>query len=347
MISAQDHQLGGEEEERQQPDHRGERVVGRAGVLDGALDVDRAAGLQHPPAHAGEDRAGQQLAPAEPGLGQQLERQQEHAHVEQQRHGQHAEAPDAGQVGQQAGDAAGRQRADQRQADHPQQQHRLDAPLGERGPADHRHVPHVVERVLGGIDHLEPAPQRHPDADHDGDHRAGDRPDRQLVTDDGDLVGGRLLQVLLQVGVALEHEAEDRGQRQQQREQREEREVRHQGGQVAGAVIAELAHHRQREGHRRPLPLPGVEPAQQRRGRATLGGRRQWHVGGLHHHQRCLPAIDVRPLRGVTAVAQGTDGHRGEGGERHEGGERAAVARLGRGALLRSRCASFGHGQRP
>jgi hypothetical protein len=68
----------------------------------------------------------------------------------------------------------------------------------------------------------------------------------------------------LQLLVALEHEAEDGGQRQQQRKDREEGVVRDQRREPAGTVVGELPAYRQRERDGGVAPLPFVDDATER-----------------------------------------------------------------------------------
>src|SRR5947208_1718754 len=62
----------------------------------------------------------------------------------------------------------------------------------------------------------------------------------------------------------MQHETEDRRQRQQQREDGEDRVVGDQGGEVARSVLTELLEDCERERQPRTTLLRAVEPSQQR-----------------------------------------------------------------------------------
>ena len=69
----------------------------------------------------------------------------------------------------------------------------------------------------------------------------------ELVTDDRERREGGVEHLVLELGVALEDEAEDRRGQQQQREDRDEGVVGHRRREVVALVVEELVEDRERE----------------------------------------------------------------------------------------------------
>ena len=75
----------------------------------------------------------------------------------------------------------------------------------------------------------------------------------------GRLRSADLVDSVLPVGMALQHEPEHGGEHKQQRKDREDRVVGDERGKVAGLVLAELLDHRERKRQPPVRPLPAVE----------------------------------------------------------------------------------------
>ena len=85
----------------------------------------------------------------------------------------------------------------------------------------------------------------------------------QLRADHRELAERGVEHLVLEGGVAAQHDVQHGDQHQQQREQRGETVVGDQRGQVAGLVVAELLPHRDREGQPGPVLLGLVHPVDQ------------------------------------------------------------------------------------
>ena len=83
--------------------------------------------------------------------------------------------------------------------------------------------------------------------------------DAQVVADDRKLREKRVADLALQAGVAAEDVAEHRGRDEQERKQREECVVRHDGREIAAAVVGVLALDGDGEGQRRMPLLKAIE----------------------------------------------------------------------------------------
>lgn len=107
-----------------------------------------------------------------------------------------------------------------------------------------RHFGHIVERHLQHVEGAHAGPQ--------GNQQTSDqhqcvalelaRLGLQLLAHERNAVPCRVDDRLLQVRVALQHEAQHGGEHQEQREHGEEAEVRHERGVAPGAMVAEVLH---------------------------------------------------------------------------------------------------------
>ena len=90
----------------------------------------------------------------------------------------------------------------------------------------------------------------------------------------------RVQQLVLQVGVALQHEAEDRHKQQQQREQRQEPVVGDQRGEVGALIVGELVDDGDGEAQPAvPALVEAIEAAitdERRRMDARMASERSW-----------------------------------------------------------------------
>lgn len=124
-----------------------------------------------------------------------------------------------------------------------------------------RHGPRPVERILRSARGSQAAVKRAQDPDRQPDTAALERVHvlAQLAADDRELGERRVDQPRLQVGIPLEHEAEDGHQQEQQREQRQEPVVGDQRRQVGTLVVAELVGHGERKAQPAVTALVGVD----------------------------------------------------------------------------------------
>jgi hypothetical protein len=125
------------------------------------------------------------------------------------------------------------------------------------------HAPHLVQRVLGGLNDAQAAVDAAQYADDQARCAAVEGPDVRgdLIADDGELGQGGVQHLPLQVLVAVQRVSQDRGQEEQQRERRHEPVVGDLRGEVAALVVAELVQHRHRQPRPAVPPLVGVGPA--------------------------------------------------------------------------------------
>jgi hypothetical protein len=137
--------------------------------------------------------------------------------------------------------------------------------------------------VLDRLGHPQPAVERAQDADQDAEQPAAELlRAAQLVADDGELAQRRVDQPLLQLRVAGEHVAQDRGAQQQQPEQRDERVVGDQRGQVGAGVVDVLVDDGDREARDR---VPALQPVQS----VGEGHRRSAPRASVVHHADGCP----------------------------------------------------------
>ena len=131
-----------------------------------------------------------------------------------------------------------------------------------------RHRPGDVHRVLQRLGDAERAVER--------DERADDQRDAaalqalrvaELVADDRELAQRRVEDPTLQIGIALQHEPENRRQQQQEREQRQEAVVRDQRGEVRALILGELVDDGDREARPPVASLERVESLRHAHGR--------------------------------------------------------------------------------
>ena len=248
-------------EPRQQPDDRREHSVGRARLRDDVLDVEAAERLQAEPADRREDRSGQHLAGRNVRRRQHAERRDEDEEVDGRRPREAGDPGDRRLDGAVAGEGDDDRRDDLRRAD----DHEDGQPAQPRahvvGPVDAPDGPERVQRPAGGQGHAQPGPHRADDADGERDAAALQRRHvlAELLADHGNLRDGGVQHVLLEVRIALEQEAQDRGERQQQREDREEGPVGDERRQARRAVVGELLRDRAWHGRQRTCLLKAID----------------------------------------------------------------------------------------
>jgi hypothetical protein len=183
------------------------------------LDVEAAERLQAEPADRGEGGSGQHLAGGHTGRRQHAKRRDEDGEVD-------------GRGDREAGDPGDRRldRAVAREGDDDggQDLGRADDHEDGQAPQPRVHVvgsvhpsdgPERVERPADGQGRAQPGPHRTHDPDCQGDAAAlqGRHVAAELIADHGNLRDGGVEHVLLELGVALEEEPEDRREREQQR----------------------------------------------------------------------------------------------------------------------------------
>ncbi len=250
-------QLCAEVQPHEQRDHERELRVRAAGVAVDVVDVKAAGDLQPLPERGSGDDADPQAAGPDAGRGHESERGQEEAEVDQQRD---HDPTDLHPRPAQSRDQARDHRRDDEQKSQTREQEQSPQPgLDEVRPILERHRPHGVERVLSRLGDAQAAQQRGHEPDRQRRRVAAQLMYLDLLADDRELAEDRVLDLVSQPRVALEHEAEDRGQDEQERKQREEGVVGDQRGQIARVVVAELAQHGHRDGQRLVLLLEGVE----------------------------------------------------------------------------------------
>ena len=147
-----------------------------------------------------------------------------------------------------------------------------------------RHRPGDVHRVLGRLRDSQRSVDDADGTDHDR-RRAPLQTfgSGELVADHRELAQRGVEDLLLEVGVVLQHEAEDRRGHQQQREQRQEAVVGHQRGQVVALIVAELVDDRDREAEPLVPPLVGVEAIVKCHRRLPVAARRLTECGLVKH----------------------------------------------------------------
>ena len=163
----------------------------------------------------------------------------------------------------------------EREADRQQHEERHVAELldGEAAALVHGNVADRVEPVLQRVDGTEPGPQRGQDADDEDDAAAGQRLGvGELGPDHGDLAEGAGDEVLAELLVVAQHDAEDRHEHQEQGEDAEEGVVRHRRREPPAVVLAEALEHRERQRHEAMALLEAVEPVDRGRHDAPHGG---------------------------------------------------------------------------
>ena len=106
---------------------------------------------------------------------------------------------------------------------------------------------------------LVPSGEDQPTGDHGTCRSAQASGPSQLVADHRELDERRIQHGLLELGVALQHEAEDRGGEQQDREDRQRRVETDDRGEVGTLVVDELEEHPDGQAEERPTPLCPVE----------------------------------------------------------------------------------------
>ena len=128
----------------------------------------------------------------------------------------------------------------------------------------------------------------------------------KLLADDGELTEGRVEDPVPEIGVIVEHEAEDRREQQQQREQRQEAVVRDERRKVHPLVVEELVADSQRKPDHRVAALERIDPRD--RTHSTILVRRRTVVLVAHRrrseflygrgrpHSACRPT-QPRPAR--------------------------------------------------
>jgi len=123
------------------------------------------------------------------------------------------------------------------------------------------HRPGDVQGVLQRLGETESAVHGDDAADDDGGAVAREALGVvQLVADHGELTESRIEDALLQVGIALEDESEDRRQQQEEREERQEPVVRDQRREVRPLILGELVGDREGKSGPPVALLKPVEP---------------------------------------------------------------------------------------
>ena len=160
-----------------------------------------------------------------------------------------------------AGEAREDGRAEDSTAEDEQEQERVPAGADRIRAALERDAPQVVHRILRGEEDAHPGPQRGDDSDSQGEAVSLERVRLDSRADHRQLGERRADDPVLQIGTAVQREAEDRHEDEQQREEREEPVVRDRRGEVAALVVGVLLPDREREPEPRVPLLVAVEGA--------------------------------------------------------------------------------------
>lgn len=131
----------------------------------------------------------------------------------------------------------------------------------EVGSAFERNAPEVVHRVLGSEKDSHAGPERGGEAEPEGEHASVQRASAELRADDGELAKRGVDDLLFDVRVTLEDEAEHRREHEEQREDREEAVVGDRGGEVGSLIVGVLLQHRERKAEGAMPLLEAIERA--------------------------------------------------------------------------------------